>query len=102
MLKKKKKDAGQIKNLLALVCEDRFLSISDDSGDTIFQTNLKAKANLVKSSLKPIEFANLKSELNQTLIESYCISVVLNRKQIILLPINALDQPLILSFGRAL
>lgn len=85
-------------NLLALVCEDRYLSISDDSGDTIFQTNLKAKCSLVKSSLKQIEFASLKNEINQTLIESYCISVVLNKKQIILLPINALDQPLILSF----
>ena len=84
-------------NLLALACEDRYLSISDDSGDTIFQSNLKAKGSLVKASVRPIEFASLKSETSQ-LIESQCISVVLNKRQLQLLPIVALDQPLILSF----
>lgn len=74
------------------------MSISDDSGDTIFQSNLKAKGSLVKASVRPIEFTSLKSEASQTLIESQCISVVLNQKQITLLPIVALDQPLILSF----
>lgn len=80
-----------------MVCEDRCLSISDGSGDTIFQSNLKAKGSLVKASVRPIEFASLKSETGQ-LIESPCVSVVLNRRQITLLPIVALDQPLILSF----
>lgn len=32
------------------------------------------------------------------MIESYCVSVVLNGKQIILLPFNSLDQPIVLSF----
>ena len=52
----------------------------------------------MKASVRPIEFTSLKSEASQTLIESQCISVVLNQKQITLLPIVALDQPLILSF----
>lgn len=47
--------------------------------------------------MKSIEFSNSNLS-NPVLIESFCISVVLNRKQIILLPINALDQPFVLSF----
>ena len=88
---------------MALVCEDKYLSISDESGDTVYQTNLKSKCTLVKSSLKPIEFAssnnqNVELSPQPIIVESHCVSVVLNRKQIILLPIQSLDKPFILSF----
>lgn len=52
---------------------------------------------MVKSSPKPIELCTMKND-NQLIIESYCLSITLNRKQIILLPINSLDHPFVLSF----
>lgn len=103
--------------LLALIGEDRVLSISNEEGDTLNQTLLKGEPSHVKfgrlvgggsgaiqSDLELDMIANNLIENNDQSeidIESdNCIAIVLNRKQLLLLSVQSpSDQPTVLAFA---
>lgn len=75
--------------LLALVGEDRLLSVSNEEGDTLAQTLLKGEPSQLR-------FGRL---TRADAPPDGCVSLVLNRRQLLLLAVQQpLDQPVALAF----
>jgi WD repeat-containing protein 19 len=102
--------------LLALIGEDRVLSISNEEGDTLTTTLLKGEPSQIQfGRLIGGGFGSIQSDLEMDLIRhnlldsetnkvhseaDNCISIVLNRRQLLLLSVQSpSDQPTILAFA---
>ena len=102
--------------LLALVGEDRVLSISNEEGDTLTQTLLKGEPNQLKfgqltggggmAAVGQVGSNDLRTvsgtteTLDVTSETDNCISLVLNRKQLLLLLVHTpTEQPNVLAFA---
>lgn len=76
-------------NMLALVGEDNVLTVSNQEGDTLCQTSLKSEATLVQFSCMKRDD---KSAAENT------VSLVLNKKTLLLLDIYDPENPYVLAF----
>ncbi|RWS31865.1 WD-repeat protein-like protein [Leptotrombidium deliense] len=68
-------------NLLALVGEERVLSINSEEGDTICEINIKGEASLLK-------FVTMKMDDKQQSQIENCVALVLNKRSLLLVNIN--------------
>ncbi|KAH6945801.1 hypothetical protein HPB50_009989 [Hyalomma asiaticum] len=76
-------------NMLALVGEDNMLTVSNQEGDTLCQTTLKSEATLV-------QFSCMKKDERSTAENT--VSLVLNKKTLLLLDIYDPENPYVLAF----
>ncbi|XP_077544266.1 intraflagellar transport protein Oseg6 [Haemaphysalis longicornis] len=76
-------------NMLALVGEDNVLTVSNQEGDTLCQTTLKSEATLV-------QFSCIKKDERSTAENT--VSLVLNKKTLLLLDIYDPENPYVLAF----
>ncbi|XP_064484193.1 WD repeat-containing protein 19-like [Ornithodoros turicata] len=76
-------------NMLALVGEDSILTVSNQEGDTLCQTSLKAEATLV-------QFSSIKQDERPSAENT--VSLVLNKKNLLLLDIYDPENPYVLAF----
>lgn len=79
-------------NLLALISEDKTLSVSNKEGDTVCQTGLKHDGSLPQfSCLKPEGKGSASNAEN-------CVSLILNRKIMFILNIHESEIPYMFAF----
>ncbi|XP_067137635.1 WD repeat-containing protein 19 [Centruroides vittatus] len=76
-------------NYLALVGEDKLLTVSNHDGDTICQSNLKSVPTLV-------QFSSMKQD--ERVSGENTVSLVLNQKTLFLLNIHDPENPIVLAF----
>lgn len=79
-------------NILALIGEDRTLTVSNKEGDTLCQAGLKGEPCLP-------QFACLKLEGKGGSSVENCVSLVLNRKTLYLFNMHDAEAPLMLNYG---
>jgi WD repeat-containing protein 19 len=80
-------------NLLALIGEDKVLTISNDEGDTICISSLKGDAIAVQFAFMK---ADDKPPTNNN--SQNCVSLILNKKSLFLLNLTDSENPIALSF----
>ncbi|GAB1599158.1 repeat-containing 19-like [Argonauta hians] len=80
-------------NLLALVSEDRYLTISNSDGDTVRQSQLTGDPS-------SIQFSEMKTDERSALTEN-TVSIVISHRSLILYNINSPDNPIELRFNKS-
>src|SRR5690606_8780706 len=78
-------------NLIALVGEDRLLTINNENGDTL-------KACPFKGEGSSVRFVRSYSEEKTGSSEENCVAMVLNKKTLYIVNINDTDNPAVLNF----
>ena len=80
-------------NLLALIGEDKVLTVSNEEGDNVAISSLKGDGIAVQFSL--MKFTDDKPQTNSS---QNCVSLILNKKQLFLLNLSDSENPIQLSF----
>lgn len=79
-------------NLLALVGDDRLLTVSNEEGDTICQSSLKGDGAVVQFSSAKLDERSLGRNTDN------CVSLILNKKNLLLLNLSDPENPIIMAF----
>lgn len=78
-------------NLLALIGEDRVLTVSNEEGDTVSISSLKGDGIAV-------QFAYMKIDDKAPTNTQNCVSLILSKKSLFLLNLSDSENPIVLSF----
>ncbi|RWS02784.1 WD-repeat protein-like protein, partial [Dinothrombium tinctorium] len=78
-------------NLLALCGEERVLSINNAEGDTVCEVGVKGEPSMMK-------FGVLRNEDNKHQAEENCVSLVLNKRSLMLVNVGNCTTPHVLNF----
>ena len=79
-------------NLLALIGEDRVLTVSNEEGENVAINSLKGDGIGVQFSYMKLD------DRPQTNSAQNCVSLILNKKQLFLLNLTDSENPILLSF----